>query len=88
MTGQFPLGASIRLADLSVNPYPIFERLRESEPVTWVPELGQWFVTRRDDVLKVLARSPDLYYRFAQVLVAGFVWRTHVEHRGRAAGPT
>ena len=60
MTGQFPLGASIRLADLSVNPYPIFERLRESEPVTWVPELGQWFVTRRNDVLKVL-RDRDTF---------------------------
>ena len=49
------LGSSVRLADLSDNPYPIFARLRAEEPVSWVAELGMWFVTRREDVLRVLA---------------------------------
>ena len=57
---RFPLGARIRLADLAVDPYPIFAELREAEPVTWVPEIERWFLTRRDDMLAVL-RDPDLF---------------------------
>ncbi|WP_419950334.1 cytochrome P450 [Candidatus Palauibacter sp.] len=57
---RFPLGASVRLADLAVDPYPIFAELREAEPVTWVPEIERWFLTRRDDILAVL-RDPDLF---------------------------
>ena len=51
---RFRLGSQVRLADLSVEPYGIFRKLQASEPVTWVAELGQWFVTRREDVLTVL----------------------------------
>lgn len=51
---QFPLGARVRLADLTIDPYPILRRLREHEPVSWVPEVNMWFVTRRADVLSVL----------------------------------
>lgn len=57
---RFPLGARVRLADLAVDPYPTFAELREAEPVTWVPEIERWFLTRRDDVLAVL-RDPDLF---------------------------
>ena len=57
---RFPLGARVRLADLAVDPYPIFAELREAEPVTWVPEIERWFLTRRDDMLAVL-RDPDLF---------------------------
>ncbi len=57
---RFPLGAAVRLADLAVDPYPILADLRTSEPVSWVPETGMWFVTRRDDVLDVL-RDPERF---------------------------
>lgn len=57
---RFPLGARVRLSDLAVDPYPIFAGLREAEPVTWVPEIERWFLTRRDDILAVL-RDPDLF---------------------------
>ncbi|WP_420615430.1 cytochrome P450 [Candidatus Palauibacter sp.] len=57
---RFPLGAGVRLADLAIDPYPIFAGLREAEPVTRVPEIERWFLTRRDDSLAVL-RDPDLF---------------------------
>ncbi len=41
--------------DLNDDPYPIFERLRESEPVSWAGPAGMWLVTRRGDVLAVLS---------------------------------
>ncbi len=52
---RFPRGAAVRLDSLAENPYPVFHQLREHEPVTWVPEVEMWFVTRRDDVAAVLA---------------------------------
>jgi cytochrome P450 len=51
---RFPIGAQVRLADLDIDPYPILSKLRADEPVSWVPETGMWFVTRRADVVAVL----------------------------------
>ena len=49
------LGESITLEELERDPYPIYARLRDEEPVTWVPAVQLWLVTRHDDV-----RSVDL----------------------------
>ena len=36
------------------NPYPLFRRLRDEDPVHWDPFLHAWVVTRYSDVLEVL----------------------------------
>jgi hypothetical protein len=36
------------------NPYPLYARLREEDPVHWDPYLHAWVVTRYDDVVDVL----------------------------------
>ncbi len=36
------------------NPYPLFHRLRQEDPVHWDPFLHAWVVTRYADVLEVL----------------------------------
>jgi cytochrome P450 len=51
---DFPLGASITVEQLSADPYPLFARLREREPVTWAPAVGQWLITSRDIAMEVL----------------------------------
>ena len=33
-----------------LNPLPLYEELRESEPVYWSPDLHAWVITRHDDV--------------------------------------
>ena len=45
-----------RLLDPEVlaNPYPLYRRLREEDPVHWDPFLHAWVVTRYADVVKVL----------------------------------
>ena len=48
ITGSFPLGAAVTLAELSEDPHPLLARLRVAEPVSWIPALGGWLVTRRD----------------------------------------
>ncbi len=57
---RFPLGSAVSIEELAKDPYPLFRRLRDREPVTWVPELGMWLLARRDDIVAVLADS-DLY---------------------------
>jgi cytochrome P450 len=51
---RFPIGATVRLRDLDENPYPTLRRLQEQEPVSWIPEVGMWFVTRRADISAIL----------------------------------
>jgi cytochrome P450 len=53
-------GESITLAELEADPYPALARLRADEPVSFVPELDMWLVTRWDDVEFVNAH-PELF---------------------------
>lgn len=46
-------GETITVAALNADPYPIYARLRDQEPVSWVPAVGLWLVTRYDDVRRV-----------------------------------
>jgi cytochrome P450 len=55
--GSFPLGAAATMRDLDTDVHPLLRRLRASEPVSWLPVLGGWLVTRRDLALRVLRDS-------------------------------
>lgn len=58
------LGAQVRLNDLNRDPYPIFERLRVTEPVSWIDELQMWYLTRYRDVQAVLGDPVRFTTRF------------------------
>ena len=49
-----PLGAAITLAELETSPYDALARLRQHEPVSWVPVLDGWLVTSRDACIEVM----------------------------------
>ncbi len=55
--GAFPLGAAITLADLDHDPHPWLARLRDTEPVSWLPALHGWVVTRHDLAAAVMRDS-------------------------------
>jgi cytochrome P450 len=55
--GSFPLGAAVTMRELDTSMHPVLRRLRASEPVSWLPVLGGWLVTRRDLALRVLRDS-------------------------------
>ena len=57
MTGDFPLGAAVTLEQLEQDPHPVLARLREQEPVSWLPALDGWLVTRHDLALTVMRDS-------------------------------
>ena len=51
---RYPLGAGLTLAELDADPHGVLARLREHEPVSWVPALDGWLVTRRDLCIEVM----------------------------------
>jgi hypothetical protein len=53
------VGETIALEALERDPYPIYARLREDEPVAWVPAVQLWLVTRHDDVRHVGVTPED-----------------------------
>jgi cytochrome P450 len=56
-SAAFPIGAAATIEQLEADPHPLLARLREREPVSWLPALRAWVVTRRDLALQVM-RDP------------------------------
>ncbi|MGD9483095.1 cytochrome P450 [Streptomyces sp. TRM70308] len=46
--------------DILRDPYPVYDTVREAEPVWWNPHLDAWLLLRHDDVLDALGR-PELF---------------------------
>ncbi len=72
--GSFPLGAAAAIAELDGDPHPLLRRLREREPVSWLPALGGWLVTRHDLALRVMRDSETFTVddpRFSTARVVG-----------------
>ncbi len=51
---NFPLGAALTLEELQGDPHAALARLRTAEPVSWLPVLGGWLVTRHDLATSVM----------------------------------
>jgi len=81
----FPVGAAATIAELERDPHPLLALLREREPVSWLPALNGWLVTRRDLALEVM-RDPDAFtvddprFSTAQVVGASMLSLDGVEH--------
>lgn len=70
----YPIGASVELEYLSRSPHALLARLREAEPVSWLPALDGWLVTRRDLALEVMRDAETFTVddpRFSTQLVVG-----------------
>jgi len=91
---SFPIGATASLEQLSLDPHPLLARLREREPVSWLPALGGWLVTRRELALQVMRDSATFTVddpRFSTGRVVGPSMLTldgaeHARHREPFAG--
>src|SRR3989442_1738738 len=46
--------------EVTADPYPYFDRLREEDPVHWNEKYGVWIITRYDDVVWLL-RHPEWF---------------------------
>jgi cytochrome P450 len=54
------IGETITEEALETDPYPIYARLREAEPVSWVPAVELWLVTRWADV-ELVDKNPAVF---------------------------
>jgi cytochrome P450 len=91
----YPLGAAITLQELDADPHPAHARLREREPVSWLPSLEGWLVTRHDLVLQAMRDAgtftvDDPRFSTAQVIGPSMLsldGDAHERHRAPFAGP-
>lgn len=71
---DFPIGAGVRLDDLIEDPHPVLAQLRATEPVSWLPALDGWLVTRFDLAQRVM-KDPATFTvddpRFSTARVVG-----------------
>ncbi|HEV2061192.1 MAG TPA: cytochrome P450 [Solirubrobacteraceae bacterium] len=85
-TERFAVGATATLEQLEGDPHALLARLREREPVSWVPALGGWLVTRRDLAMQVM-RDPQTFtvddprFSTGQVVGPSMLTRDGEEHR-------
>ncbi len=86
---RYPLGAAVTLDDLDADPHGPLAALREREPVSWVPVLDGWLVTRRDLCVEVMRDAgtftvDDPRFSTAQVVGPSMLsldGETHRRHR-------
>jgi cytochrome P450 len=91
----FPIGAAVTLEQLEHDPHPILARLREHEPVSWLPAIQGWLVTRHDLATAVMRDShaftvDDPRFSTAQVVGPSMLsldGEEHVRHRNPFAAP-
>jgi cytochrome P450 len=83
---QSPLGAALTLPEIELAPYDALARLREHEPVSWVPVLDGWVVSRRDLCIEVMRDAErftvdDPRFSTAQVVGPSMLSLDGDEHR-------
>ncbi len=92
---DLPIGASVTLQELDRNPHPALARLREHAPVSWLPSLDGWLVTRHDLVLAAMRDAETFTVddpRFSTAQVVGPSMLSldgpdHARHRAPFVGP-
>jgi cytochrome P450 len=85
----------VTLPELDQNPHPVLARLRADEPVSWLPSLGGWLVTRHDLVLAAMRDAKtftvdDPRFSTAQVVGPSMLsldGAEHDRHRSPFVGP-
>jgi len=92
---SFPIGAAATIEEMERDPHPLLARLGEREPVSWLPALDGWLVTRRDLALEVMRDAEtftvdDPRFSTGQVVGASMLsldGSEHARHRDPFARP-
>ncbi len=91
----FPLGAAVTLEQLDGNPHATLARLREHEPVSWLPSLDGWLITRHDLAVAAMRDAAtftvdDPRFSTGQVIGPSMLsldGDQHARHRAPFVGP-
>jgi cytochrome P450 len=87
---RFPLGASVTIDELDQNPHAVHARLRPTEPVSWLPCLDGWLITRHDLALEAMRDAAtytvdDPRFSTAQVIGPSMLSLDGAEHTAHRA---
>lgn len=80
---RFPIGHSVTLQELDRDPYPVFVRLAEHEPISWIPALDMWYVVGYENV-----RAALMDPRLTTVSERSTIYDTFGEHMLTSEGAT
>jgi cytochrome P450 len=83
---RFAVGGGVTVEELEGDPHALLARLREREPVSWVPALDGWLVTRRDLAMQVMRDADtftvdDARFSTGQVVGPSMLTRDGEAHR-------
>jgi len=83
---RFAVGTTATLEELEGDPHALLARLREREPVSWLPALDGWLVTQRDLAMQVMRDAAtftvdDPRFSTGQVVGPSMLTRDGEEHR-------
>jgi cytochrome P450 len=87
---RFAVGAASTLEELEADPHALLADLREHEPVSWLPALEGWLVTRYDVAMAVM-RDPQTFtvddprFSTGQLVGPSMLTRDGAEHRRHRA---
>jgi cytochrome P450 len=92
---RFPIGATVTLEQLDLDPHPLLAQLREREPVSWLPALDGWLVTSQDLALEAMRDATtftvdDPRFSTAQVIGPSMLsldGEEHAHHRSPFVAP-
>ncbi len=92
---SLPIGANVTFEQLDQDPHPVLAALREREPVSWLPALDGWLVTRYDLAVHVMRDAEtftveDPRFSTAQVVGPSMLsldGDAHARHRTPFAAP-
>jgi cytochrome P450 len=87
---RFPLGAAVTIAELDQDPHAVHARLRPTEPVSWLPCLDGWLITRHDVALEAMRDAAtytvdDPRFSTAQVIGPSMLSLDGAEHTAHRA---
>jgi cytochrome P450 len=72
---RFPIGRAVTLQELDRDPYAVFARLAEHEPISWIPALDMYYVVGYENVREALAHP-----RLTTVSERSTIYDTFGEH--------
>jgi cytochrome P450 len=89
------IGAGVTLEQLERDPHPVLTELRAHEPVSWLPALNGWLITRHDLAIAVMRDAEtftvdDPRFSTAQVVGPSMLsldGEPHSRHRAPFVGP-
>jgi cytochrome P450 len=92
---EFPIGAAVTIEELDRDPHVVNARLRPAEPVSWLPCLDGWLITRHDLALEAMRDAgtytvDDPRFSTGQVIGPSMLsldGTAHTAHRTPFVGP-